>query len=126
MSPRSRPALDFTRRVRDLLRAVPRGKVTSYGRVAALAGDARQARQVAWILHSSAEKESLPWHRVIGAGGRISLPPARGGREQRRRLEAEGVRFGPGGRLDWSLYGWSPRRLRSRAFEALDLSRLLD
>jgi methylated-DNA-protein-cysteine methyltransferase-like protein len=126
MSPQPRPALDFTRRVRDLLRAVPRGKVTSYGRVAALAGDARQARQVAWILHSSAEKENLPWHRVIGAGGRVSLPPARDGREQRRRLEAEGVRFGSGGRLDWSLYGWSPRQPRSRAFEALDLSRLLD
>jgi methylated-DNA-protein-cysteine methyltransferase-like protein len=126
MKTRSRSPLDFTRRVRDLIRAVPRGKVTSYGRIAALAGDARQARQVAWILHASAEKERLPWHRVINAAGRISLPPASGGREQRRRLEAEGVRFGPGGRLDWGLYGWSSRRPRSRAFEALDLSRLLD
>jgi methylated-DNA-protein-cysteine methyltransferase related protein len=126
VNPRPRPALDFTRRVRDLIRAVPRGKVTSYGRIAALACDARQARQVAWILHSSSEKDRLPWHRVIGAAGRISLPPARGGREQRRLLEAEGVRFGPGGRLDWSVYGWSPRRPRSRAFEDIDLSRLLD
>jgi methylated-DNA-protein-cysteine methyltransferase related protein len=126
VNPRPRPALDFTRRVRDLIRAVPRGKVTSYGRIAALAGDARQARQVAWILHSSSEKDRLPWHRVVGAAGRISLLPARGGRVQRRLLEAEGVRFGPGGRLDWSVYGWSPRRPRSRAFDGIDLSRLLD
>jgi methylated-DNA-protein-cysteine methyltransferase-like protein len=126
MKARPAPALDFPRRVRNLIRAVPRGKVTSYGRIAALAGDPRQARQVAWILHASSEKERLPWHRVIGAAGRISLPPARGGRKQRRLLEAEGVRFGPGGSLDWSVYGWAPRRPRSRAFEALDLSRLLD
>ena len=126
MNPPPRSALDFTRRVRDLIRAVPRGKVSSYGRIAALAGDSRQARQVAWILHSSAEEDRLPWHRVIGAAGRISLPSARGGRAQRRLLEAEGVRFGPGGTLDWVVYGWAPRRPRSRALEALDLSKLLD
>ena len=124
----SRPGspLDFTRRVRDLIRAIPREKVTSYGRIAALAGDARQARQVAWILHSSSAKGGLPWHRVIGGRGRISLPPARGGREQRRRLEAEGIRFRPGGTLDWSAYAWTPRRRKPRAFEGIDLSKLLD
>jgi methylated-DNA-protein-cysteine methyltransferase-like protein len=126
MTDRRRPPLDFTRRVRDLIRAIPRGKVSSYGRIAAGAGDARQARQVAWILHSSSDKDRLPWHRVIGAAGRISLPPARGGREQRRLLEAEAVRFRPGGTVDWNVYGWAPRRARPRAFEAIDLSKLLD
>ena len=77
-------ALPFTRKVRALIRAVPRGRVASYGQIAALAGDPRQARQVAWILHASPESEGLPWHRVLSARGVISLPAARGGREQAR------------------------------------------
>jgi len=113
MNRRQANPLDFTRRVRDLIRAVPRGKVTSYGRIAALAGDARQARQVAWILHSSSEKDRLPWHRVINARGEISLRRAGGpDREQRARLELEGVRFDGQGRVALEVFGWlrRPRR----------------
>ncbi|MBM3294229.1 MAG: DNA methyltransferase [Candidatus Aminicenantes bacterium] len=121
---RGRP-LEFTRRVREVIRSIPRGKVASYGQVAALAGDARQARQVAWILHSSSVKEGLPWHRVVSARGRISLPPGRGGREQRRRLEAEGVRFGPGGAIGLERHGWErPPAWRRGALSRLDLDRL--
>jgi len=140
-------ALPFTRAVRDIIRSIPRGKVVSYGQIAAMAGDARQARQVAWILHSSSEKDGLPWHRVIGARGRISLPPGKGGREQRRLLLDEGVRFRAGGTvdggrgpglcpgvhfrregssLDWRVYGWTPRRTKISRLEAIDLTRLLD
>jgi len=118
--------LPFTRAVREIIRSIPRGKVVSYGRIAALAGDARQARQVAWILHSSSEKAGLPWHRVIGSRGRISLPPGRGGREQRRLLLGEGVRFQAGGTVDWRVYGWAPRRAKISRLEAIDLTRLLD
>jgi methylated-DNA-protein-cysteine methyltransferase-like protein len=113
---------DFTRRVEDLIRAIPRGKVASYGQIAALAGDARHARQVAWILHSSSEKEALPWHRVIGSRGKISLPPSRGGREQKRLLAEEGVRFGRAGTVDWNQFGWKRRLFRS--LEKLDLDAL--
>lgn len=91
-----------------LVRRIPRGKAAAYGQLAALAGDARQARQVAWILHAAPESAGLPWHRVVGAGGRISLP-GRGGREQARRLRAEGVRVGQGGAVDLKTYGWKPR-----------------
>jgi len=122
---RQRP-LEFTRQVKDLVRSIPRGKIATYGRIAALAGDARHARQVAWILHSSSAKDRLPWHRVIGASGRISLPPGRGGREQRRRLETEGVRFGPGGAIDLCVYGWGPKRGKFRVLEKINLSKLLD
>jgi len=121
---KSRPPLEFTRRVRDVIRSIPRRKVASYGQVAALAGDGRQARQVAWILHSSSDKEGLPWHRVIAARGRISLPPARGGREQKRRLLSEGVKVGPGGAVDFVKYGWHPRRRGRDALSRLDLDRL--
>ncbi len=118
-------ALPFTRKVRALIRAVPRGRVASYGQIAALAGDPRQARQVAWILHASPEAEGLPWHRVLSARGVISLPAARGGREQARLLRAEGVPVGPGGRVDLETFLWCPKGFsRPSALESLDLEKL--
>jgi methylated-DNA-protein-cysteine methyltransferase-like protein len=77
----------------DLLaqvRRVPRGKVATYGDIAYAAGYPGAARQVAWALHTSAR--GLPWHRIVGAEGKILLP-AEGGFEQRMRLRAEGVEF---------------------------------
>ncbi|MFB3814678.1 MAG: MGMT family protein [Terriglobales bacterium] len=72
------------------VRRVPRGKVATYGDVAYAAGFPGAARQVAWALHTSSQ--GLPWHRIVGAGGRILLG-AEAGFEQRMRLQAEGVRF---------------------------------
>ncbi len=71
------------------VRRVPRGKVVTYGDIAYAAGFPGAARQVAWALHSS---HGLPWHRVVGAGGRILLT-GEAAFEQRMRLQAEGVRF---------------------------------
>jgi methylated-DNA-protein-cysteine methyltransferase-like protein len=76
-------------KIRAVVRRIPKGKVSTYGAVAAAAGLPGYARQVAWALRSAVP---LPWHRVVGAGGRISLPGA-SGLEQRLRLESEGVRF---------------------------------
>ena len=116
---------EFTLRIAEFIKSIPRGRVSSYGRIAALAGDARQARQVAWILHSSSEKQGLPWHRVIGSRGRISLPPSKGGREQRLRLEAEGVRVCSGGTVDLRKYGWEPASSKSPALARLDIDKLV-
>jgi len=111
----------FTREVKAAIRRIPRGRVATYGQIAALAGRERAARGVAWILHSSSAAAGLPWHRVIGGQGKISLPHARGrgtctpGRcprgsfeAQRKRLVAEGVAVGPGGRIDLKLFQWEP------------------
>jgi methylated-DNA-protein-cysteine methyltransferase-like protein len=100
----------FTREVKKSVRSVPRGRVATYGQIAVLAGRERGARGVAWILHSSAEKAGLPWHRVIGAAGRISLPRGRGFAEQKRRLVAEGIVVSPGGRIDLKRFRWEPSR----------------
>jgi len=121
---RPRRILPFTRAVRELIRAGPRGRVASYGQIAALAGDVRQARQVSWILHAAAEAERLPWHRIIGSRGRISLPSGRGGREQARRLRSEGVTVGADGSVDLELFGWRPRRRGRTALDSLDLDAL--
>jgi len=71
------------------VRRIPRGKVATYGDVAYAAGFAGAARQVVWALHST---QGLPWHRVVGSGGKILLP-GESGFEQRMRLQAEGVQF---------------------------------
>ncbi|MGA2992493.1 MAG: MGMT family protein [Candidatus Korobacteraceae bacterium] len=78
---------------RDILaqiRRIPRGKVATYGDVAYAAGYPGASRQVAWALHGCGR--SVPWQRVIGAGGRI-LCTGELGLEQRFLLQAEGVEF---------------------------------
>jgi methylated-DNA-protein-cysteine methyltransferase-like protein len=72
------------------VRRVPRGKVATYGDIAYAAGFPGAARQVAWALH--AENAGLPWHRIVGAGGKILLAGEHGF-EQRMRLQSEGVGF---------------------------------
>jgi methylated-DNA-protein-cysteine methyltransferase related protein len=76
-------------RIRAAIMKIPRGKVATYGQVARAAGFPGAARQVVWALQGS---HGLPWHRVIGSGGRILLP-GHAGQEQRLRLELEGVTF---------------------------------
>src|SRR5690349_12571348 len=89
-------------RMRDTVRKIPRGKVTTYGDVARAAGFPGAARQVAWALHNSSI--GIPWHRVLGAGGRILLSGA-AGFEQRMRLQSEGVQF-RGERVPMREYGF--------------------
>jgi methylated-DNA-protein-cysteine methyltransferase-like protein len=102
--------VDFTARVKAVLRAIPRGRIASYGQVAQLAGNPGASRQVVRILHTCAGPERLPWHRVLRKDGEIALPSGRGGEEQRARLEEEGVEFGFGDRVDLDRFGWRPRR----------------
>lgn len=90
----------FTQDVLTIIRSLPAGRVMTYGQVARLAGHPRSARQVARILHSMSKTERLPWHRVLAAGGKLSLE----GDEQRLALEAEGVEFLTARQLDLSRY----------------------
>jgi methylated-DNA-protein-cysteine methyltransferase related protein len=91
-------------RLRWVIASVPRGKVITYGQVASAGGFPGAARLTVRALYSG---EGLPWHRVVGAGGRIALP-GEDGREQRLRLEMEGVKF-RGGRVLMELHNWVPR-----------------
>jgi methylated-DNA-protein-cysteine methyltransferase-like protein len=72
--------------------AIPRGQVSTYGAVARSAGFPGRARQTGFALLVAPKALDLPWHRVVGAGGRIVFPPAsREFKEQARRLRAEGI-----------------------------------
>ena len=75
---------------RDVIRRIPRGRVMTYGEVAMAAGRKGAARQVVWALRDCGP--DVPWHRVVGAGGRILLP-GEAALEQRLRLESEGLQF---------------------------------
>ena len=103
--------MPFTQNVLQVIRSIPKGKAISYGRVAALAGNNRGARQVSRILHSMSGKHDLPWHRVVNSKGKISLPPGRGYELQRALLESEGVNFSPSHAIDWNLHLWQPSDL---------------
>ena len=76
---------------RKAIRHIPKGRVATYAQVAAAAGYPLYHRQVAQLLQRS-PAGSLPWQRVVGAGGQIKLK-YEAGLEQRTRLEMEGVRF---------------------------------
>jgi methylated-DNA-protein-cysteine methyltransferase-like protein len=96
-------------RIRAAIMKIPRGKVATYGQVARAAGFPGAARQVVWALQGS---HGLPWHRVIGSGGRILLP-GHAGQEQRLRLELEGVTFS-GTRVRLAEHEFKRRKARSR------------
>jgi methylated-DNA-protein-cysteine methyltransferase-like protein len=76
----------------DVVCAIPRGQVSTYGAVARAAGLPGRARLAGFALKVAPKQINLPWHRVLGAGGRIVFPAASSPyREQAKRLRAEGV-----------------------------------
>lgn len=98
----------FFERARDVVRQIPEGRVASYGQVARLMGAPRCARQVGYAMHGSpGVTGGVPCHRVVFADGSLASGFAFGGAgEQRRMLEAEGVRFRPDGRVDMVGFSW--------------------
>jgi methylated-DNA-protein-cysteine methyltransferase-like protein len=104
----------FFTRVYATVRAIPRGSVATYGEIARLLGVARGARAVGWALRAldPETEKTVPWHRVVGAGGRIALRDGFGPALQRRRLLREGVRF-KGERVDLARPGRPKRGSRA-------------
>lgn len=92
---------EFSKKVIQLIKAIPQGSVATYGLIAALAGNPQGARGVGWLLHSSSEKYKLPWQRVLKAGGKLSFPEL----SQTYLLEKEGIVIIKG-RVDLKKYLW--------------------
>ena len=100
----------FAQRIYEVVKQIPRGKVATYGQVAALAGNPRGARGVGFALHHNPQPGIIPCHRVIFRDGSLCSGFAFGGPEvQRRLLEQEGVCFLPDGRVDLTRFGWLGR-----------------
>ncbi len=98
----------FYEAVYRLVRAIPKGRVMTYGQIATILGAPRAARAVGYALRAC-KRENVPWQRVINHRGAIS---GRGDVErphlQRIMLEKEGVRFDAEDRCDLKLYRWEP------------------
>ena len=111
MSSRSRkpvsvPADDTQTRIAAAIARVPRGRVSTYGALAAVAGLPGRARLVGTVLKNQPDSSRLPWFRVINAAGHSSFPEgSEPYRQQRARLAAEGVPF-VRGRVDLKRFGW--------------------
>lgn len=92
------------------MRRIPRGRVSTYGAIATLAGLDGHARQVGYALHDLPTNSGVPWHRVINAKGEISPRSSGDSHElQRLLLEEEGVEFDLAGRVDLKTYRWIAR-----------------
>lgn len=92
--------------IRSVIASIPRGRVSSYGEVAARAGLPGRARLVGKVLGEAGAEAALPWQRVLRSDGRIAFPAGtRAFREQIRRLADEGVLV-RSGRVDLRLHGW--------------------
>lgn len=104
--PMRTPPTGLFDRVYELVRGIPRGHVMTYGQVARAIGVPRGARAVGWALGAlpRSQERRVPWHRVVGASGRISPRAGTGPLVQRRRLRAEGVRF-LGEKVDLTRHG---------------------
>lgn len=83
---------EFSNRVIALIKAIPKGKVATYGLIAKLAGRPNGSRAVGWLLHSCTKSHKLPWQRVIKSDGQLSFPvSSEAYRRQESLLQKEGV-----------------------------------
>ncbi len=89
-------------KIHEIILKIPKGKVATYGQVAALAGNPRAARAVGWALNS---RSDLPWQRVINAGGKSSLPSDGKRQLQQALLEKEGILF-EDGQVNLDVFQW--------------------
>lgn len=100
--------------VHALVRRIPRGRVMTYGQIAAEIENRLSARAVGWAMHDC--PEDVPWQRVVNASGGCSTDRLDRGAPglQRALLEREGVAFRANGTLDLERYRWTPRRRARR------------
>jgi methylated-DNA-protein-cysteine methyltransferase-like protein len=101
---------DRYKRIYAVVSRIPRGRVATYGQVAALARLPRQARLVGYALNVLPQDTDVPWHRVVNAAGKVSTRGNGLGHEelQAQLLRREGVRF-VGGAIPLTRYRWQPR-----------------
>ena len=105
------------RKIHDVVVRIPRGRVMTYGDVAAAAGMPRAARVVGYAMHALGAV--LPWQRVVGRRNartaQVTIKDALHGARQRQILEKEGVRFSRTDGIDLHEYGWgAPERREER------------
>jgi methylated-DNA-protein-cysteine methyltransferase-like protein len=99
----------FSLKAIQVISNIPSGSVATYGQIARLCGNPRAARQVVRILVACSRGFDLPWHRVVGAPCRITLPHGEGFDYQSALLRSEGVEVGEDGYIDGTRFLWKDR-----------------
>jgi len=101
---------EFHEKFYAVIARIPKGRVVTYGQIAAMAGLGRRARMVGQALRSTPDGLEIPWHRVINSQGTVSPRGGLGWEEgyQRHLLEEEGVVFDARGRIDLERFRWDP------------------
>ncbi len=97
---------EFSKKVYQMTKRIPKGKVTTYGEIAKSLGAPKSVRAVGNALHKNPFAPKVPCHRVVNAVGQLAehFGAVGGRKEQQKRLEAEGVIFEQEGRVDLSKY----------------------
>jgi len=94
------------------VKRIPRGRVTTYGEIARAAKIRGGARVVGYAMAATPRGRGIPWHRVVGAGGKLIIREPYGSL-QRKLLESEGIEIN-GARINYKQYGWKPKRAKPR------------
>ena len=93
-------------KIYEVVKQIPRGKVSTYGQVAMMAGNPRWARVVGYALHNNPDPKNIPCYRVVNREGKVATGFAfGGGKTQRELLEKDGIIFEPDGHIDLDKYG---------------------
>lgn len=100
-------------RVYAAVKKIPRGHVMTYGQLAQMLRLPGGARTAGYAMAGCPSGRGIPWHRVVGAGGRILLREPYGSK-QRRLLETEGTKFS-GMAVDMVAHQWKPKKLSSKS-----------
>ena len=98
--------MSFFEDIYKVVKKIPKGKVTTYGQIAKILGT-KDARKVGWALHANTYSD-VPCHRVVNKDGGLAPNFAFDGpKEQKRRLEMEGIRFLDENKVDLKEHRWS-------------------
>lgn len=109
----------------EVVRAIPRGRVMTYGQIAALLGAPRAARAVGYVMAGTPEEAGVPCQRVVNRWGGLAAGYGWGGAHRHRAdLEADGVAVRDDYTVDLPLYLWTPDPERVAAWETENLRRM--
>jgi len=98
----------FAKKVYEIVQSIPKGKLATYGQVAAMAGKPRGAQAVGWILHD-ADQHEVPYQRVVNRLGGLARGYTNGGPlGHKKDLEREGITVRPDFSVDLEKYLWRP------------------
>lgn len=100
--------------VYKLVKTIPRGRVTTYGALAKALRLRGGARAAGHAMAACPSGKGIPWHRVIGAGGRLLIREPHSSLQQRL-LETEGIAITSGKRVNVKQHGWTPIKVQTKS-----------